>query len=745
MSNYWDRYEKRIQIGELDRLGSDYWSEFQYAKAEKFYQKAAELAESIQDFSLIIKERYSLAEMQRMQGKNTEALDTYIWLIGIANDPAQSSQLIENDLWYVAQGFDRLLETGRFLPDLQAVNLEEVIVQGLNWLDRIGKLDWSSALRLQRALLWKSQGRNEDALAEMEAALAQKRRNPSIPGLTLGFYLTSFADFLKNVGKLAESKQYYQEVTNGDRFSDYDMWLAWGGLANTALQEGDLGKAEICADKSLELAQIIESLEPLTLTYELLTRIYYQQGTVERNITAAIQTWRYARQGSREDLLYKSYLNIAKIRIAQSKQKNPQYYIRKAKQWLERSHPLALRLDRQVGLTTNQDTIRSMRAECAAILAVNFKIEGNKEKAEQQHHQLLALNSDSASTTYYDLGYAYKQQGKLEEAIAYYQQAIEIDPQYADPHNGLGNVYKGQGKLDEAISGYEQAIQLDPQFVYPHYNLGLVYADQGKLEEAIAYYQQAIEIDPQYADPHNGLGFIYLSQGNLEEAISAYQQAIELDPKFAASHNNLGLVYEQQGKLEEAISAYQQALQLDPKFAASHYSLGNVYEEQGKLEEAITSYRRAIKLDAQDTYSYYNLGIIYYSQGKLEAALAEFNHIIETNLNEDWNLYTKAVAYLVMNQQEKAQDSLVNAIQIAQGKYEKNQKNWPNTFNLALYHLAAGEEERAEILYREAQLADEPKELIQIAIKDLNQFLILFPKHTKAKSIKELLKAGRNN
>ncbi len=376
--NSWDRDEKRRQIEKLDRLGLDYWSETQYAKAEKFFQQAVELAESIKDLSLIIKERYCLAEMQRMQNKYTESLDTYIWFIGIANDPAQNSQLTENDLWYMAQGFNGLLEAGRFLSDMKAVDLEGAIVQGLDWLVRIGKPDWSSGLRLQRALLWESQGKYEDALVEMEAALAQKRRNPNIPGLNLASYLTFLGNLLGDMGKLAESKQYYREVTNGDDFDDYDIWSALRGLANTVLQEGDLGEAEICADKALELARIIESLEPLIFTYDLLTRIYRQQGEVERAIETAIQTWRYARQGSRKDLLRGSYLNIAKIRIYLGKQKNPQYYIRKAKQWLERSHPLALKLDRKVGLTKTQDKIRGMEAECAAILAVS---QGKLEEA----------------------------------------------------------------------------------------------------------------------------------------------------------------------------------------------------------------------------------------------------------------------------------------------------------------------------------------------------------------------------
>ena len=65
-----------------------------------------------------------------------------------------------------------------------------------------------------------------------------------------------------------------------------------------------------------------------------------------------------------------------------------------------------------------------------------------------------------------------KDQGKLEEAIASYRQAVRLKPDYAEAYNNLGNALKDQGKLEEAIASYQQALRLKPDYAEAHNNLG---------------------------------------------------------------------------------------------------------------------------------------------------------------------------------------------------------------------------------------------------------------------------------
>jgi len=364
IDTYLANEEKREEIEKLHQLGSDCDDEQQYAKAEKFYQRAAELAEELNDLSLMLKERFWLAAMQRMQGKYKAALGVFTWLIEVAYSPDLSRDLSEDDLWYVEGGFRNFVEIGRNLPDMPIADLERVCDRGLDWLSSIGKRNWASGLRLQRGMLWQSQGRKEAALEELEAALALCRRHPNTSGYSLGSHLLSVADLLREMEKLTEAENYYREVAENYEFDAYEQWWAWRGLAQVAIKREDWANAESYALKSLELARGIESPNPMMESYNVLGDVYWQQQRVQPAISAKIQAWRYSRQYKEEGNLYSLYRDFAEIRLYQAKQ--DRRYISKAQQWLDRARLLAIRLDVQVNSTERQTKIQAMQTEFEA-------------------------------------------------------------------------------------------------------------------------------------------------------------------------------------------------------------------------------------------------------------------------------------------------------------------------------------------------------------------------------------------
>lgn len=360
--------EKREEIQQLDQLAEDCQDELQYAKAEKFYQRAADLAADLNDLSLQVKERFWLAAMQRMQGKYQVALEGFTWLIGVAYDPQQSCQLGEDDLWYVEGGFRNFVEVGRHLPEMAIADLEPVLARGLDWLATVGKRNWSAGLRLQRGLLWKAQGKLEAALSEMEAALALRRRHQDAPGYGLESHLCQLGDLLQEMERPEAAADAYREVTQGYEFSDYEQRWAWKGLAQLAVEQEDWAEAETCALQSLELARGIESPFPVYGAYRQLGHVYFKQERLSHCIEARIQAWRYARQMENQESRHDIYKDMAEIRIYQAKQSNPQRYIPKARRWLQWALPLAVRLDRQVGSSQCQNKIRNWQADCDTLL-----------------------------------------------------------------------------------------------------------------------------------------------------------------------------------------------------------------------------------------------------------------------------------------------------------------------------------------------------------------------------------------
>jgi tetratricopeptide (TPR) repeat protein len=85
--------------------------------------------------------------------------------------------------------------------------------------------------------------------------------------------------------------------------------------------------------------------------------------------------------------------------------------------------------------------------------------------------------------------------------------------------------------VEEAIACYKKAIEIDPKLAPAHYNLGNALLARGKAEEAIASFQKALEIDPKYAEAHCNLGDILRSQGRFTESLAAYRRGHELGTK----------------------------------------------------------------------------------------------------------------------------------------------------------------------------------------------------------------------
>ncbi len=222
---------------------------------------------------------------------------------------------------------------------------------------------------------------------------------------------------------------------------------------------------------------------------------------------------------------------------------------------------------------------------------------------------------------YNGLGLIYYNQKRYEEAIEAYKKAIEVDPEYSSPYNGLGNTYYFQQRHEEAIEAYKKAIEVDPEYSSPYNGLGNTYYFQQRHEEAIEAYKKAIEVDPEYSSPYNGLGNTYYFQKRHKEAIEAYKKAIEVDPEYSFPYNGLGIVYQNQERYEEAIAIYKKVIEIDPEYASPHGGLGSVYRDQKRYEEAIEAYKKAIEIDPKLSSPYYGLEEIYRNQKRYEEAI----------------------------------------------------------------------------------------------------------------------------
>jgi len=193
------------------------------------------------------------------------------------------------------------------------------------------------------------------------------------------------------------------------------------------------------------------------------------------------------------------------------------------------------------------------------------------------------------------------------------------------------------------------------------------------------------------------------------------------------------------GDYPGALADCNRTLELNPADAVALVSRSVTYRLMGDYPAALADLDRALELNKDDAGTLANRGETYRLMGDYPSALTDLNHAIELEPQQDWAHYSRGLIFLIQNHSEQAQADFSLAIQQASPLYEKNPEDWQNTFNLAIYHLAAGHIEEAEGLYRKALTHPIPAGLLREVINDLDDFLHFFPDHPQAKVIRDLL------
>jgi Tfp pilus assembly protein PilF len=134
-------------------------------------------------------------------------------------------------------------------------------------------------------------------------------------------------------------------------------------------------------------------------------------------------------------------------------------------------------------------------------------------------------------------------QGELELAIDLYKKSIELHPT-AEAYTFLGWTYKFQGKLDEAIAECKKAIALDPSFGNPYNDIGAYLIEQGKWDEAVPWLEKAIMSKryEAYHYPWYNLGRVCLANELYNKARLCFEKALEMEPRYTPAKEALDKV-----------------------------------------------------------------------------------------------------------------------------------------------------------------------------------------------------------
>jgi tetratricopeptide (TPR) repeat protein len=213
----------------------------------------------------------------------------------------------------------------------------------------------------------------------------------------------------------------------------------------------------------------------------------------------------------------------------------------------------------------------------------------------------------SEASFYSSIGSILCQQGRLDEGIANFRKALDIDPDYAEAHSNLGEVLALHGSTDRAIAEFQRAVEINPAYAEAHFNLGKALADRGRLDEAMMHYQKVVAIQPN-SGAHNYLGLALVARNRPQEALAHYQMALKISPDDVESQKNLAWLRAtcSEASLRNSAEAVKLAERADRLSGGKRPdvldTLAAAYAAAGWFNEALTTARKALDLARQQNH-----------------------------------------------------------------------------------------------------------------------------------------------
>ena len=265
-------------------------------------------------------------------------------------------------------------------------------------------------------------------------------------------------------------------------------------------------------------------------------------------------------------------------------------------------------------------------------------------------------------------------QADLAEAVRNYEQALQLDPDFALAYSGLsdafaliaGNAMPSKEAWAKEKVLAEKALQLDPELAEAHLSLGDARANSFDWAGGEKEINRALELNPNLASAYDASAWILTVFGRFDEAITKNRNALELDPLNPLTNGNSGWYLYFARRYDEAISALRSTIELFPNDAFSHFVLGWCLIMKGNVPEAKAELQKATELDDLPWY----IGAIGYAhavsgdRAKAEQVLHDLDDLAKRRYVTP-NAYF--LVYLGLGEKEKALDWLEKCYQDQDG------------------------------------------------------------------------------
>jgi len=273
--------------------------------------------------------------------------------------------------------------------------------------------------------------------------------------------------------------------------------------------------------------------------------------------------------------------------------------------------------------------------------------------------------SNSEARQNFLTGRDYLEKIQVEDAIEYFEKAVELDPDFATAYLYLSLIQEGAEErytllekakslvdhvsdgerlyilaISAGISGHskkqeeylKKRIELYPNDERALNDLAGYYYQQHEYPKAIVYLKRATDINPQFSTPYNQLGYAYRYLGKYAEAENAFKKYIKLMPEDPNPYDSYAELLLKMGEFDVSVETYEKALEIDPDFTPSHYGIASnlIYMRQyDKARSRLKHMYKIARTEEVRVKAIYGTAITYIAENDIEKSLNELNTLFE--------------------------------------------------------------------------------------------------------------------
>lgn len=222
---------------------------------------------------------------------------------------------------------------------------------------------------------------------------------------------------------------------------------------------------------------------------------------------------------------------------------------------------------------------------------------------------------------YYNSAVNYFEKGKYREATIQLENAIKLDPEFADAHYRLAQCYEKLGLWPGAYAELSRTVGLAPRNWNAQVDLGNLLLAGGRYKEAQEKAKLVLIADSQHVDAHILMANAMAALGNRDDAVEEMQKAIRLAPTRPNAYVNLAVLQSSANQTSAAEESYKKAISLDRKSVNPVMALAAFYGRQRRFQEAKQECQHAIELDPKDPAPRRDLALVYLAERNEDGAI----------------------------------------------------------------------------------------------------------------------------